>query len=230
MRRKALIPKTAGIAYMVFLACFFPISMSASEEELGLSEVIAGLQERYEKLGSFSCDFTQVQWNKALNRKQEESGRAYMKKPGMMRWEYVDPEPKLFIARNDVFVFYLPEENQVQRYHSKNTSNLATPTLFLAGRGNLEREFVISFAHNGLPENWENYYVLELLPKAAQENFESLVMAVDKKSFLVKRLTLVDLLENRSEFAFSNIEENCRIEDEAFDFEIPANADVLIVN
>jgi len=215
---------------LTFLPLLFFTPGLRGEEDPGLKEVIASVQERYEKLHSFSCDFTQIQWNKALNRKEEESGRAFMKKPGMMRWEYTLPEPKLFIAKGGIFVFYLPEENQVQRYHSKNTTTLSTPTLFLAGEGNLEREFDISFVDSDFPAAPEEHYFLKLYPKAQEENFESLILAVDKKSFLVEKLVMIDLLENRAEFFFTHINEKAHLEESDFDFEIPPGADVLVIN
>jgi outer membrane lipoprotein carrier protein len=219
-----------GCLFLAFLQLCFVPGVHQGEDDPGLDGVIASLQDRYDRLNSFSCDFTQVQWNKALNRKEEESGRVFMKKPGMMRWAYETPETKLFIAKGGVFIFYLPGENQVQRYEAKNTTTLSAPTLFLAGAGNLEREFHIAFVESELPGVPGDAYELELLPRTGEENFESLILAVNRNSFLVERLVMIDLLGNRAEFIFENIRENAPVAESLFDFEMPPDADLLIVN
>lgn len=204
-------------------------SRALDREALTLEEIVTRLQEKYDNLSGFTCDFSQIQWNRMLNRKERESGLAFMKKPGMMRWEYLDPEFKLFIINEKVIFFYLQEENQVQTFRDKDSALLSTPTLFLAGRGNLQRDFAITFTDQESSIDLNLYYCLKLEPKALQENFENLILAVDKKTFLVTRLIMVDFLKNRSEFLFTNINENVDVPDDKFFFEMPPDVDVLVV-
>ena len=81
-----------------------------------------------------------------LNKKLTERGQLIVKKPGKMRWEYLAPERKLFVSDGVKFYSYLPDDKQVIMSAVPTDDNAATPALFLAGKGNLTRDFAASLA------------------------------------------------------------------------------------
>jgi len=68
-----------------------------------------------------------------------------VKKPGKMRWEYNAPEKKLFVSDGVKIYSYVPEDKQVIVSDVPSGDRLTTPVLFLAGTGNLARDFNPSF-------------------------------------------------------------------------------------
>ena len=48
-----------------------------------------------------------------IGREIVERGVVSIKRPGRMRWEYKDPEAKLFISDGRTFYFYVPADRQV---------------------------------------------------------------------------------------------------------------------
>jgi outer membrane lipoprotein-sorting protein len=94
--------------------------------------------------------------------------------------------------------------------------------LFLAGKGNLTRDFTVSQAP-GAPADT---YGLKLLPKVKDRDYEWLELTVDRTTFQIRSLSFEDK-GGRSTFRFSNFKENAGLSDKIFVFKIPAGADVI---
>jgi len=212
--------KLCTIFITLVLWCSFPSSFDGEVEE-----VMARLQEKYDTLESFYATFTQILINKALNQTREEGGVLYMKRAGMMRWEYLYPEEKLFISDGKTIYWYLPEEKMVQTLELKEIEGEQTPVLFLAGRGNLKRDFI---AEPSPPDFTppEGSYRLVLTPRGEGEGYQKLILEVDTSSYLVRRMVLLDPLGNITEYRFSNIKENLKLPERFFQFKIPKGVEV----
>ena len=62
------------------------------EKALGeVREVVKQLQTRYEKTKDLQADFTQKTMIEGFERPITSSGKVYIKKPGRLRWNYLDP-------------------------------------------------------------------------------------------------------------------------------------------
>jgi outer membrane lipoprotein carrier protein len=68
-----------------------------------------------------------------------ESGTAYFSRPGRMRWEYEEPEQKLFLTDGKMVWFYVPSDHTVSRAPMKESSDLRTPLSLITGRSTLTR-------------------------------------------------------------------------------------------
>jgi outer membrane lipoprotein carrier protein len=68
-----------------------------------------------------------------------ESGKAYFRKPGKMRWEYEKPERDLFLVDGKTAWFYVPADHTVTRIPAKQSSDLRTPLALLAGEMKISR-------------------------------------------------------------------------------------------
>ena len=76
-------------------------------------EVVKQLQTRYEKTKDLQADFTQKTTIEGFERPITSSGKVYIKKPGRLRWNYLDPSVEdIYVNRDDVKV-YVPEHKQV---------------------------------------------------------------------------------------------------------------------
>ncbi len=89
--------------------------------------------------------------------------------------------------------------------------------LFLAGRGNLVKDFT-STAPAAQPANaWQ----LDLVPKVPQDDFTALTVVVDRQSLALQRFVTVDRDGNKSQFDFSHLKENAGLKDNDFVFTPP---------
>jgi outer membrane lipoprotein carrier protein len=188
--------------------------------------VAAALQQKYEGVATFSADFTHEHVSGVLKRKRVEQGSLVVKKPGRMRWEYKSPEKKLFVSDGTQIYFYDLVGNQVTVSPMPRDDEAASAALFLLGRGNLTRDFSASFEDGG---GDEDTYVLRLVPKREQADYDWLEMTVDRRTLQLLALSAADKQGGRTTFLFSNFKENVRVADKTFEFKIPPGADVNYV-
>ena len=76
-------------------------------------EVVKQLQARYEKTKDLQADFTQKTRIEGFERPVTSSGKVYIKKPGRLRWDYLDPANEQIYVNHDDVKVYVPEHKQV---------------------------------------------------------------------------------------------------------------------
>lgn len=196
---------------------------AAAQPPSSAEDIAARLQKKYETVRDFSASFTHQHEGGALRRKYLEQGTVYVKKPGRMRWEYTSPEKKLFVSDGTRLYDHDPASNQVTVADLPQGDDAASPALFLAGRGNIVRDFNISFAKTG----GAGVYALRLQPKRPQDAFDWLELVVDRESLELRSLTALEAQGARSTFVFTNMKENVGLPDKMFEFQIPRGAQVI---
>src|SRR3954464_1712777 len=107
------------LAFLLALSvCLLPVNASAQER--GLSDLVDGVDRSFAHMKDLSSDFIQI-FQDPLNRKQQESGHLYLMRPRMMRWEYNNPEQKLFVSNGKKVYFYVPADRQVNEEMVKDS-------------------------------------------------------------------------------------------------------------
>jgi chaperone LolA len=129
--------------------------------------VLVEIQNRYETTNDFEARFLQEFVGKVMKQSQRGEGKVYFKKKGMMRWDYRVPNQK-FISNGKIVWYYQPDENQVLVYDLSNLIREKTPLAFLAGEGNLDRDFDLVNFNEAVSPKEENY-VVELEPKEPRQ-------------------------------------------------------------
>jgi outer membrane lipoprotein carrier protein len=189
-------------------------------------ELAAALQKKYDGIKDFSADFKHVYEGGVLRKQLTESGRLIVKKPGKMRWDYTAPEPKQFVSDGVKIYSYIPQDKQVIVASVPPDEEAPTPALFLAGKGNVTRDFTPSLvdAPAGTPAGSR---ALKLVPKAKQRDYDWLVLVLDPASLAIRGLLTVDAQGGKSSFSFTNLKENVGLADKEFTFKIPRGVDVV---
>ena len=190
------------------------------------AQLAQSLQKKYDGIRDFSADFIHTYEGGVLRKKLTERGRLLIKKPGKMRWEYTAPEQKSFVSDGMKMYSYIPQDKQVIVANVPAQDQATTPTLFLAGKGDLTRDFIPSLVElpAGMPAGTR---ALKLVPKSAQRDYDWLILAVDPSSLAIWGLVTVDAQGGKSSFSFTNLKENVRLADKAFAFKIPRGVDVV---
>jgi len=193
-----------------------------SLEGEGLARAI---QRHYDTVRDFTADFEQAYVGGALRRRTVERGTVAISKPGRMRWDYTSPEKKAFVSDGRQIYFYVPADKQVRVSPMPEGDRAPTPILFLAGRGNLLRDFRVE--ETTAPKDLRNVRALSLVPKQPEPDYESLTLVVDQKTFMLRRLIVTDAQGGTSTFTFTNMKENPGVPDARFTFQIPRGVDVI---
>jgi outer membrane lipoprotein carrier protein len=190
------------------------------------SELAAALQRKYDGVKDFAADFVHAYEGGVLRKQITERGKLQVKKPGKMRWEYTAPEEKLFVSDGVKMYSYIKQDKQVIVSDVPAADQATTPTLFLAGKGSLTRDFTPSLvdAPVGSPPGSQG---LKLVPKTRQREYDWLTLVVDPVSLAIRGLVTVDAQGGTSRFSFTNMKENVGMTDKAFEFKMPRGVDVV---
>ena len=109
------------------------------------------LQQRYDGIRDFSASFVHSYRGGVLRTRTEERGTVSVKKPGRMRWTYTAPEKKEFVADGRKVYSYIPQDRQVIVSDVPPDDQATTPALFLAGKGDISRDFTAAYADTAAP-------------------------------------------------------------------------------
>jgi len=182
------------------------------------------LQQRNALVFDFSADFTEIYEGGMLRARLEERGTMLMKKPGRWRFEYLEPEPKLFVSDGDRWYLYLPEDRQGIIGRLPDEREATTSYQFLAGAGDLVSDFTATF--DTVRDPPPNSYVLRLTPTRTERDFEFLILVIDARTLTIRRLISHDLQGGILTYFLSNLKENLGLSDTQFTFEFPSGTDV----
>jgi outer membrane lipoprotein carrier protein len=209
-----------ALAFLLLLATVEP----SAQARPAATETARAVQQQYDRVKDFTADFTHSYEGGVLKKKSVEHGSVQIKKPGRMRWDYTDPEKKLFLSDGRKVYSYIPADKQVVMSDMPADDNATAAVLFLAGKGNLTRDFVVTYATSSeTPDTW----ALRLEPRQKQRDYDWLIIVVDRQTLQMRSLTAADKEGGRSTFAFTNYRENAGVPDKVFEFKIPKGVDVI---
>jgi outer membrane lipoprotein carrier protein len=196
---------------------------SASRQDAG--DFARALQKKYGTVRDFSAEFVHTYEGGVLKQKATERGTVLIKKPGKMRWTYTHPEEKLFVSDGVKLYSYIKADRQVTVSALPREDQATTAILFLAGKGDLARDFAVDYTQ--VPGAPPDTVGLKLVPKTRQAEYESLLLAVDRDTLRLRTLVTVDQQGGTSTFNFANLKENVGIPDKSFAFTPPRGVDVI---
>ena len=223
--RQGLGPLGAWLLCLILLG-LCAVSTAQAGEALGLDELVARVQARYDRTQHLHAQFRQETRLHGFDQVQTGAGEVWILKPGMMRWDYTKPEPQTIIANGDSLWIYLPRDRQVIRDQVNHSVGTRTPALFLAGQARLTELFTITGAP-AQDSSEAGLLPLELTPKAGALPHTHVQLGIDATSYLVRRVRLTDALGNITTMWFSHIDTEGRVEPSMFQFQVPPGVEVI---
>jgi outer membrane lipoprotein carrier protein len=211
-------------AWLVLFATLALVSPLAQQQTA--AELARALQQKYATVRDFSADFVQTYRGGVLNRQMKDTGRVMVRKPGKMRWEYKTPEEKLFVSDGSRVYWYIPQDKQVQISVVPEDDQASTPALFLAGKGDITRDFTPALVERpaGYPEGTQ---ALKLVPLTPQAEYDWLIIVVDPATLTLRGLVTGDSQGGTSSFSFTNMKENVGLADKLFTFTPPRGVEIV---
>ena len=208
--------KTA-IALAVLLALAVPATAQT------LDDVIRGVEAAYGKMTDLKGEFTQSALNKSLNQTIDAKGVVYLKKGGKLRWEYAEPTKQEIVSDGKTIWIHTPQLNQVNTGAAPEA--LSGPAgSFLSGLGSLRQHFTVRFLNPAQPKDADGNVVLDLTPKQPLPTLARLVLALDAKSYDVRKAVVYDQFDNTVTMTFTKLAINTGLPDKFFVFDPPKGA------
>jgi outer membrane lipoprotein carrier protein len=181
------------------------------------------MQTFYERCADLTANFRQTYVGQALHQTLKSEGRMAFKKPGMIRFDYLQPEPKTFVVKGDHIVTYIPAARQAMEGSFK-ADQLSASVTFLWGRGNLATEFKISRLETS---DLGPGLALRLQPLRPDPRFEEMTILLDPKTWSVRATSVTDGAGNQNRFEFSDLKTNTGLTAKDFDFAPPPGTDIV---
>lgn len=168
---------------------------------------------------TMKADFSQVVVARNGRKPQESSGVVAISRPGKLRWDIQKPYPQLVVGDGEKIWIYDAELKQVTVRQAGQAIS-GSPAALLAGRNELEKNFILSEAGEADGMNW-----VEATAKADESGFEKI-----RLGFVGADLRAMELHDNFGQttlIRFSRLERNPQLPTTTFKFIPPAGVDVV---
>lgn len=185
--------------------------------------MVRRIQAHYATVNGFTAAFTYTYASGVLPQTTTERGTVKIRKPGRMRWTYQTPEVKEFVADGRLLYSFVKSDRVCYVSDLPQGDSVSTAVLFLAGQGDLVRDFRASPAGDPLAGEWR----VDLTPVTPQAEFARLTLGVDPATLALRTMITVDPEGGRATFRFTALTENPRIADRDFLFTCPKGFDVI---
>lgn len=207
----------------VLLGLLLP-AVPAKGGSLSPQDMAVKLQDTYDKTTSFAAEFSQITSMKLSRRERLGKGSLLIKKPGFMRWDYLEPDRQVLISDGESMSMYFAGAEQMIIMPAEEYLQSDVTYAFFAGTGNVLRDFVVEAAG-------EDYCCgtapdLLLTPKKSHHQVDSLYLWLNE-NFLISRMQITDHYGSITDLTFNNISLNLPVELERFKFKPPPGTEIV---
>jgi len=222
-----------AIGAMLAVSVSYPVLGEDGGDEQArkeVREVMKHLQARYEKTKDLQADFTQKTTIEGFERPMTSSGKVYIKKPGRLRWNYLEPSAEDIYVQGDDVKVYVPEHKQVLIGKLTHMAASRAPLELLQGAAKLDASFDAE-PTPGKSRGVGGIRLVTLVPKShdaeAHGTVQRIVVEVFPKTYFIRSLSLHEVSGNVSNFEFSSLQSNIGLDDDLFVPKFPPDVEVV---
>jgi len=184
----------------------------AGTEKSSMAKKIAAASTQ---VSSLQCDFVQEKKLSFLTEVQKSNGKMYYKNPNCLRWEYVAPDPYIFIFNNQKI--YLKNEKGTSQFNANTNRTLKTMSQLIIG----------TISGEGLQQNSNftiEYYtggkqiLVKLTPvdKNIKKMISTIELYLDNTTLLATQMVMNEAGGDVTKFTFLNVQKNIALSSNKF--------------
>lgn len=174
---------------------------------------------------SFQANFEQFYYSTTVSTPLHEKGKVYYKKPNLMKWEYQEPEEKIFLIKDDFFWDYNKQEKQLIKYNLASGEHNSEVISLLTGQVRLLDNYSVEF--NPFPTENADAIQIKLTPREDEFADTFLLLEIDRDTDFIQKLISFDWAGNKTEFQFSKVKTNVPLENKIFELRVPPDVEII---
>lgn len=182
-------------------------------------EAMQRLKDFTEGLDSFSAGFVQTRYDEEQQPIRESQGLAWLKRPGLFRWEYRKPYRQVIVADGQRLWIHDADLEQVTVKKTERALGTA-PIMLLSSAEPLSEQFEME----DLGQR-ESLYWVRLRPKVDDTDFREIYLGFDEQA--LKVMELRDRFDQATQIRFHHVKLNPSIAPAKFEFTPPEGVDVI---
>ncbi len=179
------------------------------------------VQRHYERIRDFTAAFAQTSTYPTFGNVKQASGKVFVKKPALLRWQYDDG--RLIVLDGKELWNWNPEDKEAQVKRGFGPEQVPSEFAFLFGKGKLHDRFAVRTVAR--PEDLPAGEAIELLPRKASADVQKLLFVVGKDGQVLASV-LTNGQGDVNQLIFSDVKVNSRLPDSLFHFEPPRDTHV----
>ncbi len=211
------------LATLLLATLALPVSVDQS-----VAALVRGIEARYNDARTLSAVFLET-YREGSNAMRVESGTAYFRRPGLMRWDYDAPEQKLFLVDGKHVWFYIPADRTASRAAVKKSEDWRTPFALLTRKVQLGRLCgrleLLDGAGQDRPSRPENR-LLACWPREKNSGFSEVLFEVGP-DYRLARIVIRQPGDVEVQIRFAKWQENVPLPPSLFRFEPPLGVAVV---
>jgi outer membrane lipoprotein carrier protein len=195
-----------------------------------VDDVVGRVDDRYAKTQDLQGEFAQETIIEGFETGFKSTGRFYLKKPGLLRWDYLEPSKEHIYVDGDEVMMYVPEHQQVVKGTLTQISASKGPLALLLGVGKLSKQFTVLESPEASSDS-QKIPDLTLIPKpdgGTVPTIKKILLQLFPDSYLIQTITIFETSGNISRVYFDHIQVNQGLATNLLKFTLPP--DVVVVD
>ncbi len=210
---------------ILFQAFVCQAAVAADLTPLAIAQKI---QETYAKTQTLRADFQQTTSSRMSARERLGSGTMVLAKPGLMRWDYSEPDQQVFVCDGQKISMYFAKERQMMVTPANDYLESDVTYSFFTGKGDIQRDFVVAGPEEeDIVDEPKAAYQLKLTPKQGHPQIDFINLWVDRDTFLLSRLKVTDKFGTVTDLVFSKVSTNLEAPATIFHFTPPEGTEII---
>lgn len=212
----------SGLSYQLGTLILFLGTSSFSQpraETNDLQNLLTGVESTYINLQNLQMDFKKEVKAEYFSESQPVFGSLYLKQPNQYRLETAE---EIIVSDGKIVWTYLPEAKQVTKQRLKPGEEFN----FLSFLKDMQSKYKAELGDVEKVQNL-NCRKIILTPKEKGADVEKLIVWVDGKNNLVRKMEMFDLQNSRAIFWFTKVKINHKLDQSQFEFTVPQDVELI---
>ena len=194
-------------------------SFSQTAEDIALK-----VEAKLRSLQSIQANFEHNYFSSSISTPLKEKGKFYYKKPDLMKWEYKEPEKRIYLLKGGFFFEYILEDKQIIQYDLSKEGYEPEILFLLSGKKKIVDNYSLEFSP--FPTEHPKAFQLKLTPNR-EVDYSFILLEINEKSWLIQKAIFFDWAGNKQEFHFERIRANKPRARDLFELKAPPGVEII---